>query len=79
MAEPLLEVNVENEDSRGMLGIAVSKGEEINSTNIFLYFTKTPLGEFPIGNRVYKYELVNNKLVNPKVPSAASSYTWLKS
>ncbi len=50
-----------------MLGIAVSKGEEINSTNIFLYFTEAPLGEFPIGNRVYKYELVNNKLVNPKV------------
>ena len=33
----------------------------------FLYFTEAPLGEFPIGNRVYKYELVNNKLVNPKV------------
>ena len=67
LAEPLLEVNVDNDDSRGMLGIAVSKGEEINSTNIFLYFTEAPLGEFPIGNRVYKYELVNNKLVNPKV------------
>ena len=50
-----------------MLGIAVSKVEVINSTNIFLYFTEAPLGEFPIGNRVYKYELVNNKLVNPKV------------
>ena len=67
LAEPLLEVNVANDDSRGMLGIAVSKGEEINSTNIFLYFTEAPLGEFPIGNRVYNYELVNNKLVNPKV------------
>ena len=67
LAEPLLEVNVANEGNRGMLGIAVSKGEEINSTNIFLYFTEAPLGEFPIGNRVYKYELVNNKLVNPKV------------
>ena len=67
MAEPLLEVNVANDANRGMLGIAVSKGEEINSTNIFLYFTEAPLGEFPIGNRVYKYELVNNKLVNPQV------------
>ena len=70
LAEPLLEVNVANEDTRGMLGIAVSreaKGEQINSTNIFLYFTEAPLGEFPIGNRVYKYELVNNKLVKPKV------------
>jgi aldose sugar dehydrogenase len=67
LTEPLLEVNVANEDTRGMLGIAVSKGEENNSTNVFLYFTEPPLGEFPIGNRVYKYELVNNKLVNPKV------------
>ena len=66
MAEPLLEVNVANDGNRGMLGIAVSK-EVINSTNIFLYFTEAPQGEFPIGNRVYKYELVNNKLVNPKV------------
>jgi glucose/arabinose dehydrogenase len=32
--EPLLEVNVANDGNRGMLGIAVSKGEEINSTNI---------------------------------------------
>jgi aldose sugar dehydrogenase len=68
LAEPLLDIKVANEDSRGMLGIAVSKGgEQINSTNVFLYFTEAPLGEFPIGNRVYKYELVNNKLVNPKV------------
>ena len=68
LAEPLLDIKVANEDSRGMLGIAVSKGgEEINSTHIFLYFTEAPIGEFPIGNRVYNYELVNNKLVNPKV------------
>jgi aldose sugar dehydrogenase len=68
LAEPLLDIKVANEDSRGMLGIAVSKGgEEINSTHVFLYFTEAPIGEFPIGNRVYKYELINNKLVNPKV------------
>ena len=67
LAEPLLEVNVANDGNRGMLGIAVSKVEETNSTNVFLYFTEAPLGEFPIGNRVYKYELVNNKLVNPEL------------
>jgi glucose/arabinose dehydrogenase len=50
-----------------MLGIAVSKVEEIGSPDIFLYFTEAPIGEFPMGNRVYKYELVNNKLVNPKL------------
>src|SRR5687767_7863564 len=53
LAEPVLDVNVANDGNRGMLGIAVSKGgEEINSTNVFLYFTQSPLGEFPIGNRV---------------------------
>ena len=67
LTEPLLEVNVANDANRGMLGIAVSKGGENNSTNVFLYFTEAPLEEFPIGNRVYKYELVNNKLVNPQV------------
>src|SRR5687768_15285613 len=65
LAEPLLDVNVVKEGNRGMLGIAVSKVEEIGPTDIFLYFTEAPLGEFPMGNRVYKYELVNNKLVNP--------------
>jgi aldose sugar dehydrogenase len=68
LAEPLLDVNVANDANRGMLGIAVSKGEqENNSTSIFLYFTEAELDKFPIGNRVYKYELVNNKLVNPQV------------
>ncbi|MGI9011544.1 MAG: PQQ-dependent sugar dehydrogenase, partial [Nitrososphaeraceae archaeon] len=55
LTEPLLEVNVAKEsNSRGMLGIAVSKVEEIGPTDIFLYFTEAPLGEFPMGNRVYK-------------------------
>ena len=67
LTEPLLEVNVANDANRGMLGIAVSKGGENNSTNVFLYFTEAPIEEFPIGNRVYKYEIVNNKLVNPQV------------
>jgi len=68
LAEPLLDVNVAKDANRGMLRIAVSKGEEeINSTNIFLYFTEARLDKFPIGNRVYKYELVNNKLVNPQI------------
>ena len=66
LAKPLLEINVANDTTRGMLGIAVSKVEEINSTNIFLFFTELHR-QFPISNRVYKYELVNNKLVNPKV------------
>jgi glucose/arabinose dehydrogenase len=67
LAEPLLEVNVANDATRGMLGIAVSKVKDVSPPNVFLYFTEDPIDEFPIGNRVYKYELVNDKLVNPKV------------
>ena len=79
LAEPLLEVNVAKESNRGMLGIAVSKVEEIGSIDIFLYFTEAATKEGddiddnedeakdPKGNRIYRYELVNNKLVNPKL------------
>ena len=41
--------------------------EKKSILQIFSYFTEAPLDKFPIGNRVYKYELVNNKLVNPQV------------
>ncbi len=68
--KPLLDVNVANSVERGMCGIAVST---IGSkTNVFLYFTEIEgkdgsdrVGKAPIGNRLYKYELVDNKLVNP--------------
>lgn len=67
---PLLDVNVANSVERGMCGIAVST---IGSkTYVFLYFTEIEgkdgsdrVGKAPIGNRLYKYELVDNKLVNP--------------
>ena len=67
---PLLDVNVANSVERGMCGIAVyTIGSE---TYVFLYFTEIEgkdgsdrVGKAPIGNRLYKYELVDNKLVNP--------------
>jgi glucose/arabinose dehydrogenase len=53
-----------------MCGIAVSKNGL--NTNVFLYFTEIDgndgtdrEGKAPLGNRLYKYELVDNKLVNP--------------
>jgi aldose sugar dehydrogenase len=77
----LLDVNVANELERGLLGIAYYKDNN-SVNNIFLYLTETqhndgtdicpnhgycePLGN-AIGNRVYRYLLENNKLVNPKV------------
>jgi glucose/arabinose dehydrogenase len=70
--EPLLDVNVANSVERGMCGIAVSKSG--STTYVFLYFTEIDgndgddrKGKLPEGNRLYRYELVNDKLVNPKL------------
>jgi aldose sugar dehydrogenase len=73
LAEPLLHVNVSSADERGLLGIAVAKnnttGTGASPTYVFLYFTEAgpTTGDVPAGNRIYRYELVNNKLVNPKL------------
>ena len=68
--KPLLDINVANSVERGMLGVAVSKNDF--KTNVYLYFTEIDgndgsdrAGKPPIGNRLYKYELVDNELVNP--------------
>jgi aldose sugar dehydrogenase len=78
--EPVLDVNVANAFKRGMLGIDVSKSDT-GSTYVFLYFTEAEeegkdicpeegdpcTGVDALGNRLYRYELINNKLVNPKL------------
>jgi aldose sugar dehydrogenase len=68
--KPVLDVNVANSAERGMCGIAVSKNG--STTYIFLYFTEIDgkdsddgKGKQPEGNRLYRYELVDDKLVNP--------------
>ena len=80
LPEPLLDVNVANKSERGLLGIAVSKHEN-GPTYVFLYYTEAKVegsdvcpkigepctGDIPLGNRLYRYELVNNKLINPKL------------
>jgi glucose/arabinose dehydrogenase len=76
--EPLLDAAVSNKGERGMLGIAV------HDDKIFLYYTESSVNEDsslqdPLGNRLYRYELKDNKLSNPKllldVPSYSSSHT----
>ena len=64
LAEPLLQVNVSSEVERGMLGIATSKDNQTGKTNVFLYYTEAQGGE-PVASRLYRYELANEKLVNP--------------
>src|SRR4030095_10932105 len=44
LPEPLLDVNVANFDTRGMLGIALAKNETRGVEYVFLYFTKAGEG-----------------------------------
>lgn len=75
IVEPLLDVNVATKGSRGMLGIAIPKHTNGSKNYVFLYYTEAATkdgedvseGKDPVGNRLYRYELVNNSLVNPKL------------
>src|SRR5215211_7092063 len=77
LPEPLLDVNVATQSERGMLGIAVAAANKSPNalTYVFLYYTEAQskdgedLSEKkdPLGNRLYRYELVNDKLINPKL------------
>ncbi len=68
--KPLLDVDVANSVERGLCGIAISKND--SKTYVFLYFTEIDgqdsddrNGKPPEGNRLYRYELVDDKFVNP--------------
>ena len=71
--ESLLDVPVANGVERGMLGIVVKKTSN-GPPHVFLYFTESTKdgndvteGKIPLGNRLYRYDLVNDKLVDPKL------------
>jgi aldose sugar dehydrogenase len=90
--EPVLDVAVANDNGtneRGLLGMAVAKPDE-TTTYVFLYYTESGDGRTgsdangvaPAGNRLYRYELVEEqengqgtdhhgsstmKLINPKL------------
>ena len=70
LPEPVLDVEVANLVERGMLGIAIAGDQNY----VFLYYTESGSdgsdaehGAAPFGNRLYRYELVNGKLTNPKL------------
>src|SRR5438552_114704 len=68
LAQPILSANVATEGEKGMLGIAITKHMVANgNTFVFLYYTENNGSGSPLGNRVYRYELVDNKLINPKL------------
>jgi aldose sugar dehydrogenase len=67
--EQLLKVNVDDEDERGLLGIEIVENENGSSSYVFLSYTEMVVndssGEEEVRNRLYRYELQNDKLVNP--------------
>jgi aldose sugar dehydrogenase len=76
MSQPLLDVNVANKEERGMLGIATSKHKDPDKQGayVFVYYTESKSkdgedmnGQLPLGNRLYRFELVGDKLINPKL------------
>lgn len=68
--KPVIDVNIANNSERGLLGIAVSEKNNSTATRyVFLYFTETESkdGGTILGNRLYRYEMINNTLINPKL------------
>jgi glucose/arabinose dehydrogenase len=74
--EPVLRVDVDNAQERGLLGSAITRNSS-GTTNVYLYFTELKDGKSidanksaakeVLGNRIYKYDFINGKLVNPKL------------
>ena len=69
LPEPLIDVNVANEVERGLLGISVANNSANSKLYVFLFYTEAQDrdGSEAVGNRLYRYELTGNKLINPKL------------
>jgi aldose sugar dehydrogenase len=83
LPQPLIDLNVGNVRERGLVGIAIpaknkngdmngtASANTTNTTHVFLYLTESKNGDNdrpePLSNRLYRYDLENNKLVNPKL------------
>jgi glucose/arabinose dehydrogenase len=73
LSEPLLDLSVATAGEHGLISIAVDRN--MSKTFVFTYHVQSGGGEDgddfhkgikPLGSFVYRFELVNNKLVNPK-------------
>lgn len=80
LEEPILDVDVSTNGFRGLLGIAVDNKIYGSLTHpyVYLYYTQSQISEDgsdenkdnsiePAGNRIYRYEFINNKLIKPKL------------
>src|ERR671933_751067 len=67
LPQPLLQVPVSTTSERGMLGITIAKHAN-GPTYVFLYYTKDGGARSQsLANVLYRYELSNDQLVNPKL------------
>lgn len=74
LKDPLLDLPVANKLERGLLGLAVSK-QSPDKTYVFVYYTKSGggkdgdnlMGVKPLGSYLERYELMGNKLLNPRL------------
>jgi len=81
LQEPVLDVDVSTNGFRGLLGIAIDNKifGSLTHPYVYLYYTESQTSEDgsdennmnnivePAGNRIYRYEFKDNKLVNPKL------------
>jgi len=80
LEEPILDVDVSTNGFRGLLGIAIDNKifGSLAHPYVYLYYTESQTSEDgsdenqnnivePAGNRIYRYEFIDNKLVNPKL------------
>ncbi|HJT85293.1 MAG TPA: PQQ-dependent sugar dehydrogenase [Nitrososphaeraceae archaeon] len=83
LIDPVLDLNIASESERGLLGLAISNEKDLTNFNnekiqgnnlnneikVFLFYTETKNtdnGDI-LGNRLYTYDFVDGKLVNPKL------------
>ena len=70
--QPILHVSATKKDERGLLGLAVLDTDN-DKKHVFIYYTEAELnksgeqGPDPLGNEVYRYDFVGDKIVNPKL------------
>jgi aldose sugar dehydrogenase len=82
LPEPVLRVNIATSHETCMCGIAIKEATS-GRPYVFLYFTGVKLADHGTGslaNRLYRYELVDNRLQNPKLlldlpPTAGPHHT----
>jgi glucose/arabinose dehydrogenase len=86
VAKPLLNVDVNEKDERGLLGIAINDIKRINSTStttntdtvhhVFLYYITCEGKNADCKNQIYRYDLdnKNNALINPKLLLSIPSF-----